>query len=518
MLVGLIALCVYVATAGGSLSSSDGVMTYEVTKSIVTEGSVAASFDVFSWEPHRGVDGRFYSPFGIGQSIFNIPFYLVGRTARQVLGITLGKPDSIEKAAVAMSSAVAAAGAVWVVFLFAFRISGQIGAATLTALTLAFATLLWPYAKFGFNAPLTAWCLTGGAYATWLGLRTEGNWEIEKSGNREIGTAPNFPITRLPNYQILWGGLWFACAFLTRHEMALAGVAALVWVNFESRGRPRVLLQRLAWLGTPLAVALGLWLWHNAARFGDPLNTGNAGDPVIRFDSPILAGMYGLLLSPGRSLFIYTPIAIAGLASLSELIRRDRSLTWFITALLGTFLILYAALPNWEGSRGYGPRYLVPLVPLMVLPLACLYATARRWRRTVLLGLTGLSVAVQIPGVLVDFSKVSVAYGREMGVYDRQARLYTWPASGLALNIRAASVAVPENARYLLRGERPAVSQDAPTDDRDFSQQFAFSLDFWWLYLYYLGAISALVALAAGALPLAVAAALARTIVAEVRS
>ena len=155
----------------------------------------------------------------------------------------------------------------------------------------------------------------------------------------------------------------------------------------------------------------------------------------------------------------------------------------------------------------------MPLLPLVVLPLVCLYETARGWRRTVLCGLAALSVMVQIPGVLVDFSKVSVAYGREIGVYDRQARLYTWTASGLALNMRAATAAVPENVGYLLRGERPNIAQDASSDPRDFSQQFAFSLDFWWLYLYYLGAIPAWASLAAGAVPLALAVVIARHLI-----
>ena len=35
----------------------------------------------------------------------------------------------------------------------------------------------------------------------------------------------------------------------------------------------------------------------------------------------------------------------------------------------------------------------------------------------------------------------------------------------------------------------PRTMATAAADERGFSQQFAFSLDFWWLYLYYLGAL-----------------------------
>jgi hypothetical protein len=50
------------------------------------------------------------------------------------------------------------------------------------------------------------------------------------------------------------------------------------------------------------------------------------------------------------------------------------------------------------------------------------------------------------------------------------------------------ATAVPENVGYVA-GLRPVprISRPGSDADRDFSQQFAFSLDFWWLYLFYLG-------------------------------
>ena len=53
--------------------------------------------------------------------------------------------------------------------------------------------------------------------------------------------------------------------------------------------------------------------------------------------------------------------------------------------------------------------------------------------------------------------------------------------------------------------------------NRGFSQQFAFSLDFWWLYLYYLGVLSATAAVLAGAVPLTAAALLLRRVIRTAR-
>ena len=55
-LVFLFSLCLYAATTGGSMATD--IMTYEVTKAIVEQNSVALPYNVFGMEAHRGVDGR----------------------------------------------------------------------------------------------------------------------------------------------------------------------------------------------------------------------------------------------------------------------------------------------------------------------------------------------------------------------------------------------------------------------------------------------------------------------------
>jgi hypothetical protein len=120
------------------------------------------------------------------------------------------------------------------------------------------------------------------------------------------------------------------------------------------------------------------------------------------------------------------------------------------------------------------------------------------------------SIAIQLPGVLVDYAKVGIEQVRQSAgsVPDR---MYTWEGSPLGANTVAMLWGVPQNVKYLIGTEAPPpVDRSADADRRDFSQQFAFSLDFWWLYLYYLGAVSAPVAVLLGLAPLLLAAWLTR--------
>jgi hypothetical protein len=143
------------------------------------------------------------------------------------------------------------------------------------------------------------------------------------------------------------------------------------------------------------------------------------------------------------------------------------------------------------GGRSYGPRYLVPVVPLLMLSLVAVnrwHRISSRWQAALLLL---FSIAVQIPGVVVDYAKVSVAHARAIGAPTTSDRLFNWRVSPLALNTAAAFHAVPRNVRWLMgRGEPPPVRAVSANGPADFSQQFADTLDFWWLYLFRTGVAS----------------------------
>jgi hypothetical protein len=480
----LLALALYVATTGGSMATD--IMSYEVTKGIVEHGTVAMSYNVYHMDAHRGVDGRYYAPYGIGHAVYSIPFYALARLAGRWTGLAVGKPEALLKAGFVMGSAVASALTVSIAFLFSWRLSTNVRAAVKTALTLGFATLLWPYAKFGFSAPLATLCVLGGTYGIWVGARLD----------RPVMLA--------------LGGAGLGGALLVRHELALLCLPVGLWIMVESRHDWRRVVRRGLLAGLPVVAAVLVTIYYNEARFGNPLDAGYLRDQTVAFGS-FWVGIGGLLVSPGRSVFVYSPVMLAGLAALVALGRRDPKTTLLFAGEFLIVLCFYSTLTHWDADRSYGPRYLLPVIPLLVLPLAGWFAesgsiTSRALQARLLTALVVLSVLVQIPGVLVDFSKVG--FTPEVGHRTTHDRRWTWQASGLTLNTRASLSAIPENVKYFATQERPTV-KPAHEEARDFSEQFAFSLDFWWVYLFYLGAVRAPVALALGAACLCAAAFLA---------
>ena len=462
-LVFVFTLCVYVLTTGGSMATD--IMTYEVAKNMVERRSVAMSYNLFGMEAHRGVDGQYYAPYGIGHALYSVPFYLVGRTVENVVGSQVGRSESLRKAAVATGSVVAAAASVWLVFSFAWAIAGRLAPSVLTALAFGFSTMLWPYSKFGFNAPLATFCVVGGVYGVWVGMR----------GRRTL--------------MLVCGGIGFGCALLVRHELALVTVPVGFWLLLESDWDWKRTLKNTLFVAIPVALALLVTAYYNLIRFGNPLDTGYLRDATAGFGS-MWAGIWGLLISPGGSVFLYSPLLLIGVWSLVEFARRDRRTAFLFGGVVLALFCFYATLAHWDADRSYGPRYLLPVLAFMCVPLVQWFSLKPfEWRRRVLIAGLVVSTLVQIPGVLVDFSKVG--HTEEIGYRPFELRRWEWQSSALVLNAEAAFDAVPRNISHLVGSEaRPEIIA-GDGEARDFSSQFAYSLDFWWMYLFYLGLISA---------------------------
>src|SRR5258706_340939 len=130
---------------------------------------------------------------------------------------------------------------------------------------------------------------------------------------------------------------------------------------------PRVGATILALAGA--AVGLVPLLMFNNFAFGAPFEQGYGVKP---FDTPPLQGVYGLLLSPSRGLFVYEPwalFALGGLvaARLSPTSIARRLATFPFVWIL--FVVFYATYAEWWGGRGFGPRFLHHLAPILLLRL-----------------------------------------------------------------------------------------------------------------------------------------------------
>jgi hypothetical protein len=154
----------------------------------------------------------------------------------------------------------------------------------------------------------------------------------------------------------------------------------------------------------------------------------------------------------------------------------------------------------------------VPLLPLMIAPLALWRRADHRRAATVAVAtLLGLSIVVQLPPVSVEIAHARIASGKP----SRPEHLLEWNSSPLVVTTRRAVAAVPENIAYLSGAMTPPSTR---AREASLAERVAFSLDFWWLYLVYLRALSLRAALVVVAAMAVAAVALARLLWADLGS
>lgn len=203
----------------------------------------------------------------------------------------------------------------------------------LTAL-LCLATPVWHYDRTLFCEPYLLTCATAGFYAV-------------------LATPPTS--LRGP----LIGGLVLAIGLLMKPPFALLAVP--LGIHLLTRRRHAA----VALFGAPLLIAAVAILVYNQKFFGSiwhapqPWRSGN-----------LLTGLIGQLFDREKGLLLLAPVVMIPLLAWPYFIKRAGRPAVVVLAGIVPYFLLMALWRNWDGGFCYGPRLIVPLLPLLFLPLA----------------------------------------------------------------------------------------------------------------------------------------------------
>jgi hypothetical protein len=203
----------------------------------------------------------------------------------------------------------------------------------------------------------------------------------------------------------LTAGLLLGAASWCRPTSAVVVACAGGWLLWHDR-RAAV---RFAAPAAALLGLLALYQWH---WLGAPWETGQSvragaialvktgsADP---WQTPLWLGAAGLLVSPSRGLFVFSPLFALAFAGAALAFRRAAFATLRPLAVAAGVLMLIAfKWFDWWGGWTYGYRPIVDVTPLLSLLLLPIIDAvfARRWRVALAAALLGWSVAVQLLGV-----------------------------------------------------------------------------------------------------------------------
>jgi hypothetical protein len=99
-------------------------------------------------------------------------------------------------------------------------------------------------------------------------------------------------------------------------------------------------------------------------------------NPILYFSH-----IYGLLLSSGRSIFLFNIPLIIALFSLVQFKQKHQKEFWLIFSLSILYLLFIACFYNWGSLFSWGPRYLLPIVPLLTIPAYLFFQRVVNWQK-----------------------------------------------------------------------------------------------------------------------------------------
>lgn len=221
--------------------------------------------------------------------------------------------------------------------------------------------------------------------------------------------------THLPSAALLLASLFWVTAVPARP--LAAGVAASIAGSMNYLMIPGALVpMALLWWqtrgGRPLLHYLAgaapfalLTLAYHSAAFGSPFSTAidhtnpefiSEGAPLGVISGPSIEALWGITFSPYRGLFFLSPFLLLAFVGIRKL---PRPVLAAIATLITGFVIFNISFNGWHGGYTIGPRYVLPIVPLLALGLLMIET---RFLRVAVVALGLSSLFLNLAATAVD--------------------------------------------------------------------------------------------------------------------
>lgn len=259
-------------------------------------------------------------------------------------------------------------------------------------LILGLATMIWPYAKFGMETQQTLWTIAG----TLALLR----YQRRPSGAEAAALGGCLALLLLTK---ITGPL---------NAAALATAWGWSWLR-QNPERRRQSLAHLALVAAVASAGLLAFLFTNHWRYGGWIYGGRYGLGHETNPYPILSGIWAVLFSTGKSIFLFSPALALGLWFWGGFWRRFPGMR-LLLVLLVLIGLWHIHMRPWADET-WGPRRLHYLVPFLALPIGLWIENRfalRRWVRALGLGAIALGVWVQLIAVAVDYTALARVFDR----------------------------------------------------------------------------------------------------------
>jgi len=301
--------------------------------------------------------GNYYSALAPGASVLALPFVGLGFTLDGGFNL-FGNAMILSELFVALCDAIAA----YLVFKLASMYFTERTSAFI-AFAYAFSTIGWPFATYFFESDVSAML---DVLAVYLAIR------MARSGSS--GLADAVPC-----------GAALGAALTVDYLNGVLVPIVSIFLLYTFRKRLAGFAKGFGGLLVASAVGVVLLALYNQVAFGNPFLTTeqayqHTSSLLGSFSNPLLSGLYLDLFSPLRGVFVYCPILILGALGFDFILRRRETASegLLLAACFLGFLLPYAMWYNAVGGEAFGQRFLIPVIPFLLLPSGFLIEAKRR--------------------------------------------------------------------------------------------------------------------------------------------
>lgn len=366
----LLVSTVYYATGLGITCSNDG-SHYALVRALSDEQrfEIDTYVEYTAHNDYSSRNGRFYTDRPPGTALMAVPFYLSGNLLPRPIALLPQSAYDGENPRLVymiMLSPLLGAAAV-VIMYYLLRFYGLAIFASLTAsLAFAFGTTYWKYASEMFShGPAGLLVIASFALAAWIVRKQSLSW---------------------PTALLL--GFVLGYSIVVEYSNAILLVVILGYVAL---GLNVSLFKSKRWwvaliaLGVGMGLPIAFLMWYNTVNFGGPFTTSyaflanaaydNRRQFTTTFVGPLDVGLAGMLWYgfdaahvDNQGIFLLMPILLLALPGLWPYVKRYRREGILALVLFVIHLVLFAKhIAFSDGTRD--GRYLVPFLPLLIIPL-----------------------------------------------------------------------------------------------------------------------------------------------------
>ena len=451
---------VYVLTGQGSIQSADGKIMFLLTQAMVENHSVSFSEMVTL----KDTPGPQYSKYGLGMSVLAIPFYLFGKLLSFLLGIEASLATQFT---VSMINAMLTALSCLMVFRIAterFEFTLRIG--LFLALGFGLSTIAWYYSEDFMSEPATTFFLLSAVY-----------WVTGKDR-----------ATR----DLLWAGTFLALAVSCRLAalVVIPGFIFYQWMVWAESAEKDIkqLVMDLLRPAIPVVAVLMLIMIYNYLRFGGPLETG-----YEKISGRFLLGFFGILFSPGKSLFLFNPLTLFGCLASMFFLREQRKTALLFGWLIVSHLVLFSFWHSWQGGMSWGPRLMLVVLPYLILPIGFLLREHKQAVKIPVLLALVVGILIQLPSVTVNVARYYYEMSRDFGSLGHDQILFSPQYSQLLGQSKQVAVVFENLDDELQMAQMVSLAKKG---ERFLGADVSVVLEnglavnapnFWWYYMYLFG-------------------------------